>query len=204
MFPNLKLLKEDMIKKGWIIDGFLFSFRFLKYDVLVKLYGKNEPKPSYASAKLEFIDAADINRSYTVHANSRDLININVKSFREFFRIPYGIGPGNAILSFKEALAPAIPSHVREKTDGLKKLIVQSLSRGDSEDPRKIHCTGIRRNEVGKFRTDYNDNKARILTPILFNKFFNDKTISFCFSENIERRKPEEVIIRDFLMKASR
>src|SRR5699024_12399677 len=48
VFHNLKNLKDDMVKNGWIIDSFTFKYKNINYVALVHLPQKNEKVPKYA------------------------------------------------------------------------------------------------------------------------------------------------------------
>lgn len=200
MLDHLKLLVADMKNLGWIIDGFLFSFHHYRYYVLVILYQEGEYKPAYALAKLQFVDSQDTNRTYIIHANSRDFIDLDIKSFRDFFHIPFGNSLGDVISDFKQSLNIDIPIKVyQDKDKFLQKSIIDYMVGSDSKDPNKKYCIGVKRNKVGEFRTDFNDNKARLLAPEVYHYFSHDKTLSFCFSENPEDKKDDAEIIRKFL-----
>lgn len=200
MLDNLKPLVADMRRLGWIIDGFPFSFKQHNYFVLVILYQDNEETPPYALAKLQFIDSQNTDRKYIVHANSRDFIDLDVKSFREFFNILYGDGVGDAIQNLKKALGSVIPTEFNQnKNHSIQSNILNYLNKSDPQNPNKIYCTGVKRNQEGNFRTDFNDNKARLLVPKVYDYFKDDKTLSFCFSENSNDEKDEKEIISNFL-----
>lgn len=200
MLSNLKPLVADMKRLGWMIDGFLFSFNNHRYYVLVLLYQHDEAKPQYALAKLKFIDSQNTNRTYVVHANSRDLIDLDVKSFREFFHIPFGNSLSNVIKDFIRALGIEIPTEFKNhKEDSIKSTILDFLVRSDPQNPNKKYCIGVRRNKQGESRSDFNDNKARLLVPNVYHHFANDKTLSFSFSENPDNKKGENEIIKSFL-----
>ena len=50
---NLKLLKEDMIKNGWTICSFIFTYKRIEYIVLVKRFVGTEKRVNkYALVKL--------------------------------------------------------------------------------------------------------------------------------------------------------
>jgi hypothetical protein len=56
-----------------------------------------------------------------------------------------------------------------------------SLSKSDLEDPNKKYCSGVKRNPKDYSRSNFNDNKTRLLRTNLYKYFKDDKTISFCF-----------------------
>ena len=70
IFENLKLLKNDMEVKGWIIDAFNFEYKQQKYIVLVTLFNPKENKPIYALVKLEFLATDNFDKSLLTYANS--------------------------------------------------------------------------------------------------------------------------------------
>ena len=72
--------------------------------------------------------------------------------------------------------------------------MVASLSESDRDDPNKIYCYSVKRNPekssggYGK-RSPYNDNKARILRPTLYEELRNENT---CFRFSADPNKHEE------------
>ena len=78
--------------------------------------------------------------------------------------------------------------------------MVISLSNSDGENPNKIYCYKVKRNPkkldgtLGR-RSPYNDNKTRILRPILYERLRNETNLSFCYSENPDEGKSDEIII---------
>ena len=75
-----------------------------------------------------------------------------------------------------------------------------SLSKSDSEDPRKKYCFSVRRNplkengELGK-RSPFNDNKTRLYRPSLYERLGADTNLSFRYSMNPEDEDTDEGII---------
>src|SRR5699024_992550 len=88
VFENLKLLKQDMKAKGWVIDSFRFRYKQQNYIVLVKLLEKNEKYPKYALVKLEFLNENDFSDILAVYANSVKLLT-DPQTLREYFGIEY-------------------------------------------------------------------------------------------------------------------
>ncbi|WP_435308832.1 DUF6037 family protein [Sebaldella termitidis] len=202
IFNNLKLLKHDMLTKGWVIDSFYFSFKEQTYIVLVKLFDENEERPEYASLKLEFLKEEDFTNSLLIYANSKDLF-FDVKLFRKYFDIEFS-EMGNIIKQFKEHFAKFIPIEVKEdKKESQKNAMISSLSESDSEDPRKKYCFSVRRNpkknngELGQ-RSDYNDNKTRLLRPSLYARLSADTNLSFRYSIDCNDEKSDEAIIANW------
>lgn len=85
-------------------------------------------------------------------------------------------------------------------TDFEKGVIVRSLSISDSEDPNKIYCIGVRRNPEGKFRSEFNSDKTKVLRKTLYDKFADDHSISFCYSADQTKEKRDEIIYKLLLM----
>lgn len=119
---------------------------------------------------------------------------------RIFFEIKYSDNLGDIIYQFSEQLGKSIPVYVDNKNinDKQKKAMICSLSHSDSENPNKIHCIGVRRNPNGMFRSEFNADKTKLLVPLLFDKLKDDKRISFCYSDDINKKKSEIEILREF------
>ncbi|MGE6313697.1 DUF6037 family protein [Bacillus cereus] len=202
---NLKDLKNDMEKKGWCIDSFLFRYKMQEFIVLVKLYikGKGPVKPKYALLQLEFLKRGNINDKLLVPANSASLLE-DASTLRDYFGIDFGTDVGDAIQSFYRQLSLYIPTEMStKKTTDQKTAMVESLSNSDKDDPNKIYCYSVRRNsekKSGRFgeRSPYNDNKARILRPTLYNELKNDIHLSFNFSADPEKSEDNDTILHNW------
>lgn len=200
VFGNLKLLKKDMEDKGWCIDSFLFNYNQRDYIVLIKLYTENEEKPDYALLKIEFLKQENHDDSLLVAANSVKLF-VDAKTLREYFNIQYRANLGDILQEFNKYFALFIPTKVIDnKTEVQKRAMIKSLSISDSEDPNKIYCYKVRRNpnrsnrSLGQ-RSEFNDNKTRILRPILYQRLKAETNLSFCFSKNQSEENSDETII---------
>ncbi len=204
VFGNLKLLKSDMEAKGWVIDSFIFKYKNEEFIVLVNLFAEKEKKQNpYALVKLEFLRRIDVSSSLQVEANSSGLL-VDAKTLREYFNIEFSENIRSILQQFNENFSRFIPVEVMDnKSNDQLSVMVSSLSRDDSENPKKVYCFKVRRNGIksnGELaqRSDYNDNKARILLPGLYPKFKDDKNISFCFSENENDKKTDEEILANW------
>lgn len=200
VFENLKLLKQDMKNKGWVIDSFYFRYKQQNYIVLVKLFEKNEKVPEYALLKLEFLRENDFSDILAVYANSVKLFT-DTKTLREYFGIKYSSNLGDILSQFSQTLAEFISTAVSEnKNESQKEAMCHSLSKSDSEDPRKKYCFSVRRNplkengELGK-RSPFNDNKTRLYRPSLYERLGADTNLSFRYSMNPEDEDTDEGII---------
>lgn len=198
---NLKLLKTDMEKKGWVIDSFLFKYKKQPFVVLVKLYGENEKREKYALVKIEFLKQGNLNDSLEVAANSNGFL-VSAKTLREYFNIEFSKNLGDILKQFNHHFSSFIPIEVKETKSPIEeKAMVGSLSNSDKDDPNKVYCFAVKRNalkengEHGK-RTPYNDNKAKILRRTLYEKLKTEKYLSFCFSPNrIAEKSDDEILI---------
>lgn len=205
---NLKILKLDMEKHGWVISSFLFVYKNINYIVLVKLYLKDDNKPNYALLKLHFIKEVDFNDDLEVPANTCYLMT-NPKTLREYFGIEYSDNLGDILNQFSEHLGKYIPTKVKQKiTDKEKQAMVRSLSNSDAEAPNKIYCYKVLRNRnksdgTPGQRSPFNDNKTRILRPELYEKLHSDNTLSFCYSTNPLDLKNDETIILNWTKRHS-
>ncbi|MFM9327997.1 DUF6037 family protein [Paenibacillus mesotrionivorans] len=204
VFGDLKLLKSDMEAKGWVIDSFIFKYKNEEFIILVKLFAEKEKKQNpYALVKLEFLRRIDVSSSLQVEANSSGLL-VDVKTLREYFNIQFSENLRDILQQFNENFSRFIPVEVMDnKGKDQLSVMVSSLSRSDSENPNKVYCFKVRRNGIksnGELaqRSDYNDNKARILLPDLYSKFKDDKNISFCFSGNVNDKKTDEEILANW------
>ncbi len=110
---NLRLIRADMISKGWVIDAFIFIYKRIRYIVLIKLYEEDEYKPPYSLLKLEFIRADKFDRSLEVTANIWR-INVDAKTLREFFGIEFGENLGDIFSQFYSVLGKQIPTQVNK------------------------------------------------------------------------------------------
>ncbi|WP_269667549.1 DUF6037 family protein [Bacillus cereus] len=103
--------------------------------------------------------------------------------------------------SFYRQRSLYIPTEVNtEKTPDQKVAMVESLSTSDKDDPNKIYCYSVQRNpekQSGGYgeRSPYNDNKARLLRPALYEKFKNEIHVSFKFSANPKKHEEDDTIL---------
>lgn len=77
------------------------------------------------------------------------------------------------------------------------------MTKCDNENQYKIYCHNIRRNPSknnglpGK-RSQYNDNKTRLLRPNLYEMLKNDESISFCYYEDQNMHRSDNEIIKNW------
>lgn len=199
MLENLKYLKNDMVAKKWTICSFIFVYKRVEYIVLVKRFvGREQRIEEYALVKLHFIEADNLYHELQVEANSQRLI-VEARTLREFFGIEYGDNLGNILKQFTNQLDESIPKKVPEqRTAAEQAALVNSLSRSDAENPNKIYCYGVKRNSNGGQRSEFNSDKTKLLRPDLFRYFENDTSISFCYSDDINKENNDSEILRKF------
>ena len=142
--------------------------------------------------------ANNLSDELQVEANVKKLI-VDPKKLREYFGIEYRENLGNILQQFTENLGRVIPTKMSENSSKMEKsAMVRSLSKSDSEDPNKIYCNKVRRNRDGGQRSEFNSDKTRLLRPMLFREFCNDKSISFCYYADKEMENDDATIIRNF------
>ena len=199
MLENLKYLKNDMVAKKWTICSFIFVYKRVEYIVLVKRFvGREQRIEEYALVKLHFIEADNLYHELQVEANSQRLI-VEARTLREFFGIEYGDNLGNILKQFTNQLGESIPKKVPEqRTAAEQAALVNSLSRSDAENPNKIYCYGVKRNSNGGQRSEFNSDKTKLLRPDLFRYFENDTSISFRYSDDINKENNDSEILRKF------
>ncbi len=200
---NLKELINDMRLKNIVVCVFPFLYKSIGYSVLVSRFtDKHKKTDRYALAKLVFIKNGFEHDTESWEANSMKILIPDIGKFRRFFGIEYSLNLGNIIEQFSSFVNKSIPSAVpMDFTRSDKKIMVDYLSRCDSEDPNKIYCYSLKRNATGNYRTEYNTNKALLLRNELYQRFKEDNTISFCFSADARDEKSDEEIIENFYYK---
>ena len=199
MLSKFKQLKEDMEKNDWTITSFLFTYKSIKYVVLVRRFidtvKKRDP---YALVKLDFFKANDLSCTLSAEANSKKIL-IDARTLREYFGIEYSENLGDILMQFSKRFGEFIPVSVPLQFSELEVgLIIKSLSKGDSEDPNKVFCYKVRRNPKGQMRSLYNADKTKILRLPLFNYFKDDKSISFCYSTEKKDENDDATILYNF------
>ena len=198
-FKNLPNLLSSMEKKGWIIDSFLFKYKKEDYVVILKLYSDAERKPSkHAKVKLEFIRANNINESIQAYANFYEVYFNSLDEFANFFNINRGSANRNLFKDFSEIFSGYIPDEKHEEKHG----IIQQIqgSRCEGNNPNAIYCYDVRRNGETdgrkNTRSKANSNKAYTLRRSLYEKYKEDKNLSFFFSDKLEDERTDEEIIK--------
>ncbi|MCI9407047.1 MAG: hypothetical protein HFK06_01670 [Clostridia bacterium] len=205
VLSKVHFLRQKMIENGWSITCFNFSYKQVDFIVLAKLY-INEKIPKFAVLKFDFIKSDDLNEHLEIPVNERGLIlktNSEKAAMRSFFNIEWAENIGDIFKQFNTYLIECVPIQLKEcLTENEKYAMVKSLSKSDSEDPKKIYCFAVRRNPLNKDKTPqkrsvFNDNKTRLLRPSLYKKLCADKTLSFCYSLDRNEEKTDTEILKN-------
>lgn len=199
MLSKFKQLKEDMKKKELTITSFLFTYKSIKYVVLVRRFIDNVKKRNpYALVKLDFFKANDLSCTLSAEANSK-MILIDARTLREYFGIEYSENLRDILKQFSKRFGEFIPDSVPLQFSELEiGLMIKSLSKSDSEDPNKVYCYKVRRNPKGQIRTLFNADKTKLRRESLFNYFKDDKSISFCYSTDKNDENDDATILYNF------
>ena len=211
---NLRALKQDMEKNGWIVDSFRFTFKKIDYIVLVILFQPVEPRKQYALLQLDFLRADNFDIHFLTEANAAGLM-AEAKDLRKFFGIEYSSNLGSILQQFAEHLGEFIPTAVKGNKPPIERqAMTHTLSKKDSEDPNRIYCFAVKRNPVirdsitgvtkQQKRSVYNDNKTRMLRPALYKRLGKDATISFCYSDDPTKDYTDEEIISSWIIRKQR
>ena len=197
----ISLLKDMEIKK-WVIDSFFFPYKNKNYIVILKLYRENEKRPSkYAKATVEFIKQENVNVSIKGYI---DFYNVHFDSAYEFCEF-FGVEKGNAnrdlFEDFSAIFSRYIPSEKVIVKSSEERLLIGRRTEGNN--PNAIYCFDVRRNgkkEDGtpNGRSVENSNKAEILRPDLYKRYFSDTNLSFFFSDDPTEERTDREIIESF------
>lgn len=199
MLSNLKTLRDDMVIKEWTICSFIFEYKKIEYIVLVKRFVGSEIRMSkYALVKLHFMKSSDLSDDLQVEANSIKLL-VEAKILRAYFNIEYSDNIGNILCQFTERLGNVIPKTVPDTASDIEsEAMVLSLSRSDSEDPKKIYCNKVKRNSNGGKRSAFNSDKTKLLRGSLFKHFLNEPNVSFCYFSEPSMENDDATILKNF------
>ncbi|MCD7723721.1 MAG: DUF6037 family protein [Clostridiales bacterium] len=214
--PNIMILRNKLRDLGWKITAFDFKYNSKEYVVLFKnqdsdgkridKYG-NEKNIRYI-ALLTFIDKNNIERILQFRVNS-GWFDIHFPTFCSYFKISYlNKSHGKFFSQFRSSLNSSIPQNPinnfkHDYTPEIKKVIAKNYFEENGEKLNRIYCFGIMRNGKTKkgeqkYRTTDNANFTILMRPELFEYFKDDKTISFCFTDDESREKTDVEIIEGF------
>lgn len=199
-FVNLPHLLNDMKRKNWIIDTFIFDYKSVEYAVILKVYSENEIKPNkFAKVKLEFVKLIGCCESIHAYADFYEVHFNTVTEFANFFGIKRGDANRDLFKDFSEIFAESIPSQKNEVKD--TELMRLQGSRCEGNNPNAVYCYDVRRNGSSadgnpNKRSVANSNKAKSLRPTLYDRYKDDLNLSFFFSDEQSKEKTDEDIIR--------
>lgn len=203
---NLRALRKELERLGWVVACFPFVYKKQQYFVLVQRYVPPATPPQYQLVHVTFVDSSDTSRTLAGPANAHR-IDVGVKDLREFFGIEWKENSRDLMLQFYETFGTFVPPEVRLKL-GLEEqeIVIRRLDKGDSEDPRKKFCYAVRRNGhradgSAGIRSAFNSQKTQIYRPELYSHFKNDENISFVYSVNPDEEQTDEQILDRFAAK---
>lgn len=199
---NLRIIRDELEKRNWAVEAFLFQYKKQEFVVLVKVLSDGEKKESkYAIVNLEFIKMGNGNESYCAYADTTKIHVPNLTSFRNFFGIEYKDNPGDITKQFTEYFSTFIPNRViKNKAPLLKNTIINYLN-NNREAGIGRYCfdfkrNGMKKDGTPKQRRPENNQKAESLRPDLFEKLKDYIEFSFCFSEDPSKGETDEGIYR--------
>ena len=148
--------------------------------------------------QLIFIDVGDEERKLIVDVPSdASRFDVGVSDLRKFFKIGFCDNIGRLCFNFYKMFDEKVPVAIDDNYDAItKKHIIKLVNRKCGEDG--MYCFALMRNGIknGKrgVRSSWNDEKARLLCPELYDLFGKDKHISFCFSAEPTARTTIDII----------
>lgn len=184
---NLKLLKEDMEKKDYLIYLFEFPFENVNYVVYIKRLTFEDKKArkdlEYYSVLLIFKKVNDPSDTFTTFANTTSFKR-SPKDIREYFNINYHTDFKLLFKTLYDAFGRSIPKSIEKApTDSQKEDLARALYvNTDNED--KVYCMSMKHNSPGEYRSPENSEKTKLLRPDLFEKYGDDPKISFNYSSD--------------------
>lgn len=198
LLSSLPSLRAQMEERSWMI--FCLNFRYGKKDYFILLRRYSVKPPPYALIEICFVDRTELDRTLCGPANSAG-IQISAKEIREYFRIKWTENLGEILQQLTAAVGLALPKDLPDRLSSeQEEALVHHLSRADSEDPRKVYCTGTRLNaeissgERGK-RSAFNSQKTEILRPLLYKHLKSDTARSFCYSADKAKEVSDDQIL---------
>ncbi|GAA0431301.1 DUF6037 family protein [Virgibacillus salarius] len=199
-FKNLPSLLNDMKRKKWYIDSFIFEYKKIEYIVILKLFKENQRKPNkHAQAKIEFVQINNTSKCLEGFVDFYEVRFLSKLDFCEFFGIKEGDADRDLFVDFANIFADFIPTIKVIQKDDIQSRLVGSRAEGNN--PKAIYCYDVRRNGTKSDgtphkRTIENSNKAEVLRPTLYERYYTDDNLSFFFSDKEEDNKSDDEIMR--------
>lgn len=172
-------LMDDMRNKQWHITAFPFTYNGVTTTVLVEDIKCFKPRHKDTIAKLTFHDNQNHERILVSEASANSLY-VKLTTIRKFFFIEYSEGLSGLLLSFYNHLNSAIPPKYPENLENCEALVVREcLNRGDNNNGMCIFS--VKHNPNNGQRSPFNNDKAKRICPDVYEEFYKDNNISFCF-----------------------
>lgn len=200
---NLRLLRDDLARCGWVITCFSFLYKQHKYFVLVERYIPPRIPPDYQLVQLTFVDSRDTDNTLSTPANSKGTA-ASAQELREFFGIDWAPNLRDLIGQFHARLGEFVPSSLpRSFAPEEQALVLRQLDKSASEDPDKRYCFDVRRNGnrddgTPNRRSSFNSQKTEMIRPELYARLKNDQNISFFYTVNPEEDQSDAKILARF------
>lgn len=197
-FVKLPLLLNDMRRKQRKIELFPYRYNDVECIVFLTLLESSDKKRTkHTVANLEFLKVDEkedvILDAISATADFYKVLFYKKEDFYDFFNINKNNSSGNdkaVFINFSNHFADFIPeaSTLGRTPSSVTKKIMAKL---DPDNPNAIYCYDVRRSgsrEDGspKKRSVNNSNKAQRLRPDLYDRYQQDETYSFYFSDNPE------------------
>ena len=206
---NLRIIRDELRKRGWVATCFQFRYRRHPYFVFVERYLDHEAKPKYALTKIIFADHDDLDRVLKTWANSSG-VQCRTQELRDYFRIEWVENAKDLWAQFNTHLGRYVPNHAPLTFHpDERRFLLRRLSVGDSDNPERVYCTHVRRNPdradgtPGR-RSVFNSQKTEILRPTLYRHLRNETNLSFCYSVNPEDHQDDATIISQWATRQTR
>jgi len=205
---NLRTIRNELADRGWVLACFPFTYKHHRYFVIVQRYLPPETTPEFQLVRLTFVDSRNTSRTISAPANTRR-IDIGAQELREYFGIEWAQNLGDLLAQFCGRLGEAIPDKLPATLPPVERQVVlQQLSKGDSEDPSKVFCRGVRRNAdrddgTPGQRTPFNSQKTAMLRPELYEALKDDRNISFVYSDDSTAERSDADILESLNSRSS-
>ncbi|MCP1111482.1 hypothetical protein M2145_001069 [Lachnospiraceae bacterium PF1-21] len=123
MFRNLRLLKEDMLRKGVTVESFYFYYQEQWYIVLAEFTDQGEGVAEQQLAQFTFLREVDFTDTFTAHVSDGNLF-MDIKSWKEYFDTGKDGIADKEIHLFTQVLSEVIPCEVnKRKTTAQKEAV---------------------------------------------------------------------------------
>lgn len=202
---NLKKLRNDMIGNEKAVIVFRFNYKKVDYFIAVCLLieaDRKKKETEYALVRLCFMHTNNVNNYLECYANSKNII-VGLTDLRKFLGVEYQKDGIDWITGFLSDLGRVIPKEIPKLEDIEERIaVINTICRHENRNPNRIYRSYMFRNGKingkQKYRTEYNAQLAAIRFLSLYERFKEDRTISFAFTDNHVNEKSEEEILLNF------